>query len=104
MVFWTALNAESSLTTNNMRFTSYDRSSATGLDCAVNRTYDSKQGRFTQVDPIGINASSVDNPQTLNLYTYCGIDPINRADPDGLFWGRLFKKIGKFFAAVGRAI
>ncbi|MEP7147974.1 MAG: RHS repeat-associated core domain-containing protein [Acidobacteriota bacterium] len=51
--FGTALNAESSISNNNKRFTSYDRSAQTGLDYAVNRTYDSKQGRFTQVDPIG---------------------------------------------------
>lgn len=83
--FGTALNAESSLTTNNKRFTSYDRSSATGLDYAINRTYDSKQGRFTQVDPIGMQAASLAAPQTLNMYTYCGNDPINYTDPSGFF-------------------
>lgn len=58
--FGRPLDAETSLplTTNNKRFTSYDRSARTGLDYAVNRTYDSKQGRFTQVDPIGMRASS----------------------------------------------
>ncbi len=45
--FGTALNAESTVANNNKRFTSYDRSAATGLDYAVNRSYDSKQGRFT---------------------------------------------------------
>ena len=82
--FGTALNAESSLTTNNKRFTSYDRSSATGLDYAINRTYDSKQGRFTTVDPIGMQAASLVSPQTLNMYTYCANDPINYTDPSGL--------------------
>ncbi len=98
--FGTALNAESTLTTNNKRFTSYDRSNATGLDYAVNRTYDSKQGRFTTVDPIGISAASLASPQTLNLYTYCGNDPINYTDPMGLFFGSLFKWVGKIFRAV----
>jgi len=96
--FGTALNAESSVTNNNKRFTSYDRSSKTGLDYAINRTYDSKQGRFTQVDPIGMTAFDLKNPQTLNLYSYCGNDPVNHVDPDGLFWGaikKLFKWIGK---------
>lgn len=102
--FGTALNAESTVTNNPRRFTSYDRSVRTGLDYAVNRNYDSKQGRFTQVDPIGITASNLEQPQTLNLYTYCGNDPINHTDPDGLFWGKLFKAIGKIFSAVGRAI
>jgi RHS repeat-associated protein len=90
--YGTALETESSGATNR-RFTSYDRSSTTGLDYAVNRHYDSQQGRFTQVDPIGMQASSLSDPQTLNLYAYCGNDPINRIDPNGLFWG----KVGRFF-------
>lgn len=93
--FGTALNAESSVTNNNKRFTSYDRSALTGIDYAVNRNYDSKQGRFTQVDPIGMQAASLVSPQTLNLYTYCGNDPINHTDPSGLFFGKLFRWISK---------
>jgi RHS repeat-associated protein len=82
------------------RFTSYDRSEATTLDYAVNRFYSPQQARFTQVDPIGMRAASLDNPQTLNLYAYCGNDPINHVDPDGLFFGGLFKWIGKVFKWV----
>lgn len=93
--FGTALNGESSITNNKKRFTSYDRSDRTGLDYAVNRNYDSKQGRFTQVDPIKMGASSLAAPQTLNLYSYCGNDPINHTDPSGLFWG-FFKKLVKW--------
>ena len=98
--FGTALNAESTRTNNPNRFTSYDRSNITGLDYAVNRSYDSKQGRFTQVDPIDMDAVDFDSPQTLNLYTYCGNDPINHTDPDGLFFGKLFKWIGKIFKVL----
>jgi RHS repeat-associated protein len=119
--FGTALDAESTGATNR-RFTSYDRSASTGLDYAVNRHYDPLQGRFTQVDPIGMSAGSLDNPQTLNIYAYCGNDPINHTDPSGLFWGwlkRAFKRVihalvaavvafvvafittGSFHAAVG---
>ncbi len=89
------------------RFTSYDRSDATGLDYAVNRFYQSAQGRFTQVDPIGMSAASLSDPQSLNLYSYCGNDPINHTDPDGLFFGwlkRALNAIGKFFSAIGKAI
>jgi RHS repeat-associated protein len=92
--FGTALNAESTVSLSK-RFTSYERSAQTGLDYAVNRTYDSKLGRFTQVDPIGMSAVSLTAPQTLNLYTYCGNDPINHTDPSGLFWGFL-KKLFKW--------
>jgi RHS repeat-associated protein len=96
--FGTALNAESTGSTNR-RFTSYDRSAATGLDYAVNRHYDSQQGRFTQVDPIGMRSVSLSSPQTLNLYAYCTNDPINHTDPSGLgffsFLKKIFKGIGK---------
>jgi RHS repeat-associated protein len=93
--FGSALSAESTGTTNR-RFTSYNRSAATGLDYAVNRHYDAKQGRFTQVDPIGMDAASLTSPQTLNLYTYCANDPINHMDPSGLsFFSKLFKWLGK---------
>jgi RHS repeat-associated protein len=89
--FGTALNAESTGSTNR-RFTSYDRSSSTGLDYAVNRHYDSQQGRFTQVDPIGMKASTLVDPQSLNLYSYVGNDPVNHMDPDGLFSRKSFFK------------
>jgi RHS repeat-associated protein len=92
--FGTALTSESTGSTNR-RFTSYDRSSATGLDYAVNRNYDSQQGRFTQVDPIGMQASSLIDPQSLNMYAYCGNDPVNRMDANGLFWGKLWRAIKK---------
>jgi RHS repeat-associated protein len=52
-----ALDGESTGTTAR-RFTTYERSAMTGLDYAVNRTYDAQQGRFTQVDPIGMRAAS----------------------------------------------
>ena len=75
--FGTPLNAEST-GASNRRFTSYDRSVTTGLDYAVNRHYDSQQGRFTQVDPAGMKATTLLIPQTLNLYAYCTNDPVNR--------------------------
>lgn len=93
--FGTALGAESTGTPTNRRFTSYDRSATTGMDYAVNRFYNPAQGRFNQVDPIGMSAASLDDPQTLNLYNYCGNDPVNHVDPDGLFWGKLFGWVGK---------
>jgi RHS repeat-associated protein len=71
-------------TSDNRLFTSYDRSSETGLDYAVNRYYESNQGRFTQVDRLGIGAVSLVNPQSLNMYTYVQNDPVNAIDPNGL--------------------
>lgn len=83
------------------RFTSYDRSDMTGLDYAVNRHYSATQGRFTQVDPIGMSAVSLGDPQSLNLYAYCGNDPVNQTDPDGLFsWKKLFGFFAKALKIV----
>jgi RHS repeat-associated protein len=94
--FGTPLNAEST-GASNRRFTSYDRSVTTGLDYAINRHYDPQQGRFTQVDPAGMGATSLVNPQSLDLYVYCANDPINHTDPDGLglisALKRAFKKV-----------
>jgi RHS repeat-associated protein len=101
--FGTALNAETTRS-ESKRFTTYERSARTGLDYAINRTYDNKLGRFTQVDPIGMSATSLRSPQTLNLYTYCGNDPINHVDPDGLFFGKLFRAIGKIFKAFNKIL
>jgi RHS repeat-associated protein len=101
--FGTALDGEST-GASEQRFTSYDRSAMTGLDYAVNRTYDSQQGRFTQVDPAGMGAVSLGDPQSLNMYAYCANDPVNRTDPSGLFWGKLFGFIKKLFKIIAVAV
>jgi RHS repeat-associated protein len=106
LAFGTALDAESTGTTKR-RFTSYERSAVTGLDYAVNRHYDPLQGRFTQVDPIKMGASSLGDPQSLNMYAYCGNDPVNRLDPSGLFWGwlkALFRGIAKVFGFIAKIV
>ena len=94
--FGSNLAAETS-GTKSKRFTSYERSNATGLDYAINRTYDNKLGRFTQVDPIGMKSTDLNIPQTLNLYNYCGNDPINHLDPNGLSW---FSKLFRIFRTI----
>jgi RHS repeat-associated protein len=42
------------------------------------RTYDPNLGRFLQIDPLGFDGGDI------NLYRYCGDDPINCSDPMGL--------------------
>ena len=99
LAFGTALAAESTGSTNR-RFTTYDRSVTTGLDYAVNRHYDSAQGRFTQVDPIGMQAVTQSSPQTLNLYAYCMNDPINHSDSTGLGFLSFLKKLFNFIKSA----
>src|SRR5262249_14939802 len=62
---------------------SYARS-AFGIDYAVNRHYDSETGRYLQPDPLGEAVYRLDDPQTLNLYSFRRANPINRRDPLGL--------------------
>jgi RHS repeat-associated protein len=98
--YGTALTGESvsygsSANPSKKRFTSYERSEGTKLDHAVNRQYHAGLGRFTQVDPIGMGAVDIGDPQSLNLYAYCGNDPINHTDPQGLFFKKLFSAFGK---------
>ena len=40
--------------------------------------------RFLQADPLGLGASDLTNPQSLNLYGYVQNDPVNFVDPSGL--------------------
>ena len=82
--FGTEITAETQAT-SNQRFTSYDRSGATGLDYAVNRTYNSGQSRFTQVDPIGMASASIGDPQSMNLFAYTGNNPVDFVGPSGLY-------------------
>src|SRR5438067_2257833 len=43
-----------------------------------------------------MDATSLANPQTLNLFAYCANDPINRSDPTGLgFFSKLWHGIKK---------
>jgi RHS repeat-associated protein len=67
------------------KFTTYERDN-TGLHYAVNRHYDPQRGRFNQVDPLGLGASSLTDPQSLNLYNYVRNDPVNAVDPTGLIF------------------
>ncbi|MBB4099039.1 DUF4123 domain-containing protein [Sphingomonas kyeonggiensis] len=51
----------------------------TGLHYNRFRYYDPALGRYLSRDPIGVAGG-------LNCYAYAGNDPVNRADPTGLWW------------------
>ena len=51
----------------------------TGLYDMRNRFYSPALNRFLQTDPIGFAGDA------LNLYRYCGDDPVDRSDPMGLY-------------------
>ena len=59
------------------RFQGREFSRATGLTNFRARWYDPTTGRWLSKDPIGLSGG-------LNLYVFCGNDPINQIDPEGL--------------------
>ena len=67
----------SALAVNRYRFQCREWSAATGLVNFRARWYDEVTGRWLSKDPIGLSGG-------LNLYAFCGDDPINWRDPYGL--------------------
>jgi len=51
----------------------------TDLHLTLHRAYSCSLKRFISADPLGIDGG-------VNLYVYCGNNPINRIDPYGLAW------------------
>jgi RHS repeat-associated protein len=72
--------AENTPSTNDKKFTTYQRDQESGLDYAMGRHYANTSARFVSVDK---GAAALWAPQTLNRYSYAGNDPINNLDPDG---------------------
>jgi RHS repeat-associated protein len=63
------------------------------------RSYDPGLGRFISADPTGAAGSGVD------LYQYAGSDPIDYADPSGLFSiGGFFEEVGEFATGFGDTV
>ncbi|MGH4029362.1 RHS repeat domain-containing protein [Actinomycetota bacterium Odt1-20B] len=63
----------------------------TGLTHLGAREYDPALGRFISVDPLIDTA----DPQQMHGYTYGNNNPLIHADPDGKFFGSLFKQVQK---------
>jgi RHS repeat-associated protein len=83
-----------------LRFTGRERDSETGLDYFFARHYSGTQGRFLSPDEFGdgpldvlaggetdapgpIPYADINNPQSLNKYTYALNNPLRHTDPDG---------------------
>ncbi len=64
---------------NYYRFTARQWDPESSLYYYRARYYDAGLGRFLQCDPVGYSAGD------LNLYRYCGNEPINSIDPYGTF-------------------
>jgi len=65
-------------------FTGYERDPESGNDFAQARHYASGVGRFLSPDPSGLAYADPANPQSFNLYSYVGNNPLKFVDPTGL--------------------
>jgi RHS repeat-associated protein len=66
-----------------------------GLDYLEQRYYEPATGRFISPDPIGLAGG-------LNLFAYCGNDPVNCVDPFGLWrTGSYWGDVGAVFQGYG---
>jgi|GEM_PF-5858584 RHS repeat-associated protein len=72
------------------KFTGKERDSESGNDYFGARYYASTMGRFLSPDwsdePDPVPYPDLDNPQSLNLYTYAGNNPLIHIDADGHCW------------------
>ncbi len=73
---------------NPFRYRSYYFDTETNLYYLNTRYYDPIVGRFINVDDISYLAPDTING--LNLYAYCGNNPVMRADPNGTEWWNPF--------------
>jgi len=74
--------------TNELKFTGMRRDTESSLDDFGARYYGSALGRFVTADfadfmPIPVPWADLDNPATLNLYSYVQNNPLSNTDPDG---------------------
>ena len=68
-------------TKNPIRYRSYYYDDETELYYLKSRYYDPEVGRFITIDDLSyLNPESING---LNLYAYCGNNPVMRVDPDG---------------------
>jgi len=69
------------------RFTGKERDAESGLDNFGARYFGSNMGRFISPDysdgPDPVAFADLENPQSLNLYSYVENNPISNTDPDG---------------------
>ena len=73
----TGMRREESIISNPYRFTARRWDSESSLYYYRARMYDPNLGRFLQTDPVGYDAGD------MNLYRYCGNNPLNSKDPLG---------------------
>ena len=84
---------------NPFRYRGYYYDTETGLYYLQTRYYDPELGRFISQD--SIEYADYESVNGLNLYAYCGNDPVNNIDPMGTWsWKKFWKRFGIIVGAV----
>ena len=86
------LNNKTIALLNPFRYRSYYYDEETNLYYLNSRYYDPQLGRFINADDISILSEGKDFFNGLNLYAYCGNNPINNTDESGNAWWDKFWK------------
>jgi RHS repeat-associated protein len=73
----------------NYKFTGKERDNESGNDYFRYRYYASTMGRWMSPDPSQLAHADPRNPQSLNLYSYVGNNPLSRVDLYGLCWQKI---------------
>ncbi|CQR55434.1 RHS repeat-associated core domain-containing protein [Paenibacillus riograndensis] len=82
---WGNITSQVEGTSNSFKYTGEVYDPETGLYYLRARYYDPSMGRFLNEDTV---ERQIDNPLSLNLYTYVGNNPLIRWDPSGNSWIR----------------
>ncbi len=80
---------------NPFRYRGYYFDIETKLYYLISRYYDPETCRFISAD--GIEYLDPETLGGLNLYAYCGNNPVMSIDPDGLSWKSFWKGVGNWF-------
>ena len=84
---------------NPIRYRGYYYDRETGLFYLTSRYYDPETGRFINADDVSYINPEIMNG--LNLYAYCGNNPVMGYDPEGTWdWGTFWKGLGLILTAA----
>ena len=89
---------------NPFRYRSYYFDTETGFYFLKTRYYDPEIGRFMTIDDISyLDPESING---LNLYAYCGDNPVNRFDSTGYKWdwNKFLTGLGMVITAIGAIV
>ena len=86
---------------NPFRYRGYFYDEETGFYLTGTRYYDPEIGRFINADGY---VSTGQGLLGTNMFAYCENNPVNRADPTGMFWKEIGNAIKKTVERVAKAI